>query len=77
VQSDGLTLFRAAGRSALVSTAVSAIGVVFLVLLYVGIFANVGTRGRIQFSSCDFERKMHPALFLAPFIRTYSPRRIL
>ena len=41
MQSDGSTLFRAAGRSALVSSAVSAIGVVSLVLLYVGFIANV------------------------------------
>lgn len=38
---DNSTLFRAAGRSAYVSSAVSAIGIVFLMLLYVGFFANV------------------------------------
>ncbi|GMR09766.1 MAG: hypothetical protein BMS9Abin28_0586 [Anaerolineae bacterium] len=45
MQSEGSTPFRAAGRSAYVSSAVSAFGIAFLVLLYVGIFASIEPLG--------------------------------
>ncbi len=47
MRDEAFTLFRAAGWSAYVSAVVSAFGIVFLVLLYVGFFA--GAEGLLRF----------------------------